>query len=431
MDNSNELKDSTPESSSGYKPYLYTKDNSSAGGSGIFSSLINSKTLGLIALFVIIAAIPFTIFISQKQQEIRQRAAFQSCPVSSSLGRYYCDTNCREGDLPVSAKYSCSMAGETCCYSQPGITPPFGGGTTTPTPTIGSCGGGEVPAISYSTRQCIIFPDSCSVPAGWAKYPGLTEQQKQMLGCIRLSPTPTENITPNPSATLTPTVTPTITITPTVTLTVTITPTVTLNPSITATATTTGTTGGAKLAFTLKSQAIGNNQNPDPNHPTASENPDPKTSTRELKVEVFDGQNIRVANGTGNVIYDKGTGLFTGTVDVGDLATGNYSVKVKTDKYLRRLIGKETNQTIQHITAGLTPNPMPQSTLVIGDIKNDNHLNMDDYNVYYSCWGDRAGSSTCPDPSKVDLNDDGVTDSRINLKDYAWLFYSFEVQEGD
>lgn len=226
----------------------------------------------------------------------------------------------------------------------------------------------------------------------------------------------------------------TITIPPTSTRIPTRTPTITRAATITSSATTTltstrtptTTTGQdvAKLALYLKFNSIGNNT-------ANSENPNPKTPTRQVRVEIFDNTNTKKAESTGNVTYDQASGLFKGIIDVSNLASGNYSVKVKSNKFLRRLIGKETNQPIQPINTGQTPNQTPESSLIVGDINNDNNLDILDYNEYLSCFGRRAGTESCPSPEKIDLNDDGQTDNPQDMRDQKWLFESFRVQKGD
>ncbi|MCL5439277.1 MAG: hypothetical protein M1268_04850 [Patescibacteria group bacterium] len=57
--------------------YTYSKNSSNPFKRlwQVFSSPTHSRTLGILTLLIIVAAVPLTIYIAQKQQEVRQRAA--------------------------------------------------------------------------------------------------------------------------------------------------------------------------------------------------------------------------------------------------------------------------------------------------------------------------------------------------------------------
>lgn len=363
---------------------------------GLFLSFNPPKLLGAAALLLIIVAIPLTVYISQKQQELRQRA---SVAVNLSI-----------------------------------------------TPTPWNCGNIKMPAVNNITKICVIFPNTCSVPIGWARHPEYTKEQRSK--CAHLSPTPTLT----PRVTLTPTLSPTPTLTPTTnpSATLTLTPTnnpsqtatltPTTNPSITATLTPTGgVTNKAKLAFTLKLQAFGNGQPYDSSKQSQDEalsEKVPQTKTRTIKVEIFDIQNNKKPEVEGNVTYQSDTGLFTGTANVNNLATGDYYIKVKTDKYLRWFIGKDSSQTIIHLAAGDTPNQLPKTKLLIGDINGDNNLDLIDYQIWQACF---KKTMDTPVPLKgitgncsmTDLSDNNKLDDYGDMSDYRWLFENFQIQHGD
>lgn len=187
------------------------------------------------------------------------------------------------------------------------------------------------------------------------------------------------------------------------------------------TATPTEGTNTTKLSLALKLQSIGK-QN--------GENQNPKLPTREVKIEIYNPENTKITETTGNITFNKSSGLFTGNISINNLPTGDYIVKVITDKYLRRIIGKDTNQSLQHLVTG-TENKLPQSSLIVGDINNDNGFNIQDYNEYLSCFGERAKTSTCSNLEKIDINNDGKTDNSTDLTDYRWLFESFKNESGD
>lgn len=206
------------------------------------------------------------------------------------------------------------------------------------------------------------------------------DQDEADFGIIRstVNPTPTRTPTPPPG---TPTPTPTI------------------------------PPGGTRLSFTLYLQGVGleaNGDNKDPGHPE-----------RTIAVQIFNQTNTQVGGDTsGTVRFDPARGLFTGTADVNNLASGAYTVKVKSNQYLRKLI-----VGIQNIVDGATNN-MPQTALVVGDINNDNKLDITDYNQFVSCYNKIPVTATC---SSSDLNDDGKVDGI----DYNYFIRSLSVEEGD
>jgi hypothetical protein len=56
-------------------------------------------------------------------------------------------------------------------------------------------------------------------------------------------------------------------------------------------------------------------------------------------------------------------------------------------------------------------NTLPQVLLVSGDINNDNKLDILDYNILVSCFGNKSTTDSCGGKQvDADLNDDGVVD---------------------
>lgn len=193
--------------------------------------------------------------------------------------------------------------------------------------------------------------------------------------------------------------------------------------------------GNAQLSFNLELQGIGN-----ATQGQAPKNASPKNPSRNLTVEIYDATTNRAVftNTFSNAItYNSATGLFAGTVTVGPIQDGRYIVKVKTPKYLRRLIGKSTNRTTVDITTGQN-NSMFQETLTGGNANNDNALTTADYQMYLPCFGKTVAtyinlsgrSYSCKD---VDFNDDDINDSSVNnnLLDFNLLKVAFSVQDGD
>lgn len=126
------------------------------------------------------------------------------------------------------------------------------------------------------------------------------------------------------------------------------------------------------------------------------------------------------------ISFDKTSspsGKFTTSSISGNVVTGPYSAFVKVGKYLRkRLTG------FQNIISG-TPYYLPEETLNVGDIKEDNKLDILDYGILVSCFGDKADTSSCGANNKdlSDLNDDG----KVGDVDYSLFINSLSVQEGD
>jgi len=227
---------------------------------------------------------------------------------------------------------------------------------------------------------------------------------------VTAAPTPT--VTPGP-LTPVPTTPPGITSTPTPTPTPT-TPTPTIPP------------GNTLFALTIGLDGLGGTgDNVSPGDSSGS-NKNPKHPSRNVRVEVFNSRGDRVKNNSGMLTYQTDSGKFTGNVDMGNLANGNYTVKVKSDGYLKRLI-----PGIQNITLGQTYRAASVN-LVAGDINGDNAINILDYNILVSCSvfsTDNHGACNANQQYAVlsDLDDNGV----VNQFDYNLFLREFSVQNGD
>ena len=148
------------------------------------------------------------------------------------------------------------------------------------------------------------------------------------------------------------------------------------------------------------------------------ENLDPGHPQRPVLVQIFDNNNNQVgADIFGTVFYDAASGLFKGPVST-NIASGVYTVKVKSERYLRKLL-----PGIQTITSKQTNNLAP-GTLIVGDINNDNELNIIDYNFFRGCYQQSPISDACID---ADLNDNGV----IDAFDYNLFIGNLSHQQGD
>lgn len=180
--------------------------------------------------------------------------------------------------------------------------------------------------------------------------------------------------------------------------------------------------------------SAGDNPNPD----SSLSNKNPLHPRRNFDVTIIDSNNQTVKNTTGSIIYNAGSGNFTGIVDLGpSFPAGNYSIKIKSDRYLRKMTPGIINiETMKE-------NNIPQTALVAGDIKTDNVLNVLDYNILRDCGYGAIEPLPLEDPNaiyntknckshesyrpNIDLDDNGI----INSPDYNLFLRELSVQNGD
>lgn len=251
--------------------------------------------------------------------------------------------------------------------------------------------------------------------------------------------------TENPTGTITPLLTPVITsaLTPAATTSPTITteatPTATTSPTITSILTETPTQPATlsgteapsptsppstRLALTVFMHGIGNSgDNANPNSFNLS-NKTPQHVTKNIMAYAYDTSNKLAASASGTITFDQTSGNYKGRIDFGNaLQQGDYTIKVKEQTHLRRLI------TGIHTITPLVTNAMPDITLIAGDVNNDNVINIADYNILIGCYSDLLPPVACTDDSKLisDLNDD----SFVNQIDYNLFLREITVQNGN
>ncbi|MBA3723703.1 MAG: alpha/beta hydrolase fold domain-containing protein [Candidatus Levybacteria bacterium] len=210
------------------------------------------------------------------------------------------------------------------------------------------------------------------------------------------TPTPTPGIDPFPTTIATPS--PTLTAAPTV------------DPRATI------------LDLTLLLHGIGTGG--DNAKATAGGNPQPNRTQRTVTVNIINSNNKVVGTKTGTVTYNPLAGTFTGKIDAGvGLASGSYTVKIKTDPYLKTLV-----PGIQKLTAGQV-NTLPATTLISGDINKDNSINILDYNILSGCYSDLQPAKSCTAANTIlaDLTDDG----KINQFDYNLFLRELTNRSGE
>jgi len=220
-----------------------------------------------------------------------------------------------------------------------------------------------------------------------------------------VTPIPTTVPTIIPTATSIPTSVPTVTTIPTVIAT----PTTGSSPTVTTVPTATPIPSGTVLALNLLLHGLGNGG--DSANPNGQGNFDLQHPSRTITVQVYNAQNQLVLSQQGTAIFSTTTGRFAGTVSLGTaLNSGLYTVKVKTDQFLRSLI-----PGIVNLTAGQT-NTLASAALISGDINNDNKIDILDYNILMGCYADLTPAVSCTVQNTVlaDLTDDG----HVNAFDY-------------
>jgi hypothetical protein len=227
---------------------------------------------------------------------------------------------------------------------------------------------------------------------------------------ITQTPTPSLSRTPTPTLTpiSTPTRTPTATRTPTPPL-VTVIPTGTIPPGTTSILLTFGLHGIGKGGDNVNPNSIGNMN--------------PLHLERQVTVELFDTTNTAVLVKTGTITFNSTTGLFVGTLDLGQIPSGLYTVKVGSVGFLKRLL-----PGIVTLTAGI--NTVPPSALITGDSNKDNRLGILDYAILLDCFSDIAPARNCSDPVKK-ANADFTDDGNVNQFDYNLFLRELSVQSGE
>lgn len=148
--------------------------------------------------------------------------------------------------------------------------------------------------------------------------------------------------------------------------------------------------GNTVLSLTLGLDGIGTTgDNPNPTLHTSS-NKNPNKKSRPVTVVVVDKSGNETTK-NGQIAYDEASGSatfgkFKTTVDLGTLATGEYTVKVTSTGYLTTLVSSMVS-----LTRGSTTQA-PSARLVTGNVNNEdisrNVLDIQDYNILIGCVQD-------------------------------------------
>jgi hypothetical protein len=248
----------------------------------------------------------------------------------------------------------------------------------------------------------------------------LNNEESQIPTATPVPPTNT------PVPTLTPTNTP-IPVPPThtpVPPTPTNTPSPTLVPTATSIPSPTPIPGDSTTSFNIQLKLHGLGSGGDSVNVTGIGNMTPLHPQKLTTVDVYDVQNNLVASRQGYVVFDPNTGTYKGSIDMGTtIASGVYTVKIKTDKFLRVLV-----PGIQSIQAFRT-NVITMVTMIGGDVNADNSVNILDYNILMGCYADLSAATNCAagDNTRADLTDDGA----VNQFDYNFFLRELTTKGGE
>lgn len=136
-------------------------------------------------------------------------------------------------------------------------------------------------------------------------------------------------------------------------------------------------------------------------------NQNPVHPERDLKVDIFNQNNLLVKTVNVKMTYDPVLGGFKATAPLGnDWTSGIYDIQVSSPKYLSR-----------YLTENFTINKdsqvsVPDVALVSSDVNRDDAVNILDWNMIVSCYTFPGEPSPCS-PAQIaeaDTNDDGVVD---------------------
>jgi hypothetical protein len=155
-------------------------------------------------------------------------------------------------------------------------------------------------------------------------------------------------------------------------------------------------------------------------------NTNPVHKQRPIYVRIYNTSNQLVFEGRPAAAATQvfGTGRYRATVSLPyGWQSGYYIVKVRLDYTLWKVV-----QGISTIMGGQV-NILPTASLMVGDINEDNTINILDYNLLLNCYSDLAPpTGPCNGVQKraADLTDDGS----VNQFDYNLFLRGMRAQGG-
>ena len=309
----------------------------------------SSRTMVILSLILILLVIPLTIIVSKKPQENRTQATASSTlsflpastssnPIISSIGATIpLDIHLDPGTNLVSlvklditydpTKFSASpssLIANSSAFPVILDAPVVANGHITATFTIGSDPTRAIQApVTVGTLTLTVLGSVASSNVAFAsgtQISSLGLQDQASENVLASSLPAVIDVPPLPSNTPTPSTIPSST------------PTITLMP----------TPVNTRVTMTLFLHNIGNSgDNVNPSLFTTS-NKNPLHPNRNISFFVYDANAQLVLQQNSTLNYSSASGNFTGSIDLGQPLTGRYSLYVKTDSFLRRLIADAT-----------------------------------------------------------------------------------------
>ncbi|OGH18314.1 MAG: hypothetical protein A2770_02800 [Candidatus Levybacteria bacterium RIFCSPHIGHO2_01_FULL_38_12] len=384
------------------------------------------KRLFFILGFLLIAiAIPLTVFIAQKQQDIRQRASASdvsfslpgnnSVPLNQTISvgitlsaggnniqsidfTMTFDKDILEYiDFQPTATFSEVKKTTVSNANQSGTFNYIGASLGTSPNTGSNIFIGSIIFRGKSLGSATVAFQTATVTAISASNQAITLQTNNNSGGTYTVTPDTPSITPIPSTTGNPSPTET---SPTTTSIPTIHPTaaptiVTSCPLPTAP---TPAANTVQFTFTVNLPSIGTQGNTGPKH-----------CSRDIAIQIFNSNNQQQGQDIqGTIDYNPSSQNFKGYINAGNLEAGQYYLIIALPQHIRKLIpGFQTVSGPGNVNVTV-------SNLVVGNVNiqgdSANAVDAQDYNTIISCYGNRAGSSSCPGQTSAatDLDDDGI-----------------------
>ena len=178
-------------------------------------------------------------------------------------------------------------------------------------------------------------------------------------------------------------------------------------------------TDSTELSITVLLDGIGNaGDSVSPSNAKLS-NKNPDSIQKDATVSVYNQSNQLVMTRSGRLGFDYDDGAYIGVVDMGNLQSGTYIIKIKMNSYLQ----KRVNGTVRVTKA--TRTTVPSVTLPAGDINNDNKTDILDYNILRGCYSEILPATFCDDTRFLlsDISNDGYVDAL----DYNLLLREFNL----
>jgi Dockerin type I domain len=146
----------------------------------------------------------------------------------------------------------------------------------------------------------------------------------------------------------------------------------------------------------------------------APENASPQTNTVTAVVTAIDDAGGQAAGqtSTGTLTYNPKSGNYESQqFPMPNVAPGNYKLLVHMSNYLnQQVVGTDGSTTFSLPTQTVSSKVL---AMLPGDVmptpQGDNYIDIQDYNTLIGCLANDA--TACPNPTKVDLNNDGKVDN--------------------